>query len=86
MALYDMTPAQIMEELRKELAVNERIRGLLIATAEHKELSLYRLSARASGLEALVGLTSSAHAVIDFVNSITAGPSSPNKKVDNVKR
>lgn len=75
--LYDMTPAQIMEELRKELAVNSRIRSLLIAAAEHKEISLYRCTARASGHEALVGLTSSAHAVVDFINTVTAEPGSP---------
>lgn len=71
-----MSPARVLDELQKELAANERLTRLLKRAAEDTEVSLYRATARASGHDALLGLTAGAHAVVEFVEKITAVPGS----------
>lgn len=72
-----MSPARVLDELQKELAANERLTRLLKRAAEDTEISLYRATARASSNhDALLGLTASAHAIMEFVEKITAVPGS----------
>lgn len=72
-----MSPARVLDELQKELATNERLIRLLKRAAEDTEISLYRATARASSNhDALLGLTASAHAIMEFVEKITAVPGS----------
>ncbi|MCM1516221.1 MAG: hypothetical protein NC080_07425 [Paraprevotella sp.] len=65
---------KVFEVLREELANNPRIARLLIRAAEIREIDLYRKTSRAAGIEALTGLTASAHAVMEFCFDITAPP------------
>lgn len=72
-----MSPARVLDELQKELAANERLTRLLKRAAEDTEISLYRATARtSSNHDVLLGLTASAHAIMEFVEKITAVPGS----------
>lgn len=65
-----MNPDQIVQQLRQELLINERIADLLKAHARNYADSMYRRTVGTTDHADLVRITGVAAGVEDFVNSL----------------
>ena len=75
-----MTPEQALNELRKELAMNQRIADLLVSVAEQQEIEYLRNTYVTVGAhDAMVVSIASGKAVSEFVKLITAAKKQPEK-------
>jgi len=74
-----MTPEQALNELRKELAINDRIAKLLISVGEAQEVEHLRSAYTVNSHDAMVVAIASGNAVSKFIKHITAGTRQPEK-------
>lgn len=65
-----MTPSQVVDQLRKELAMNERVADLLKAHAKNYADEIYRRTSNTTDHAGLVRLTGVAAGVESFVDSL----------------
>ena len=69
-----MTPDQLLLEIRKELAINERLASLIRKAAKQSADADLRRCYSQLGHSEMLRLTGAAAGVEDFANSITAAP------------
>lgn len=72
-----MTPAQVIIEIRKELAINERLADLIKQAAKQVADEDLRRCYSQLGHPEMLRLTGAAAGVEDFAKQITAGPNKP---------
>lgn len=75
-----MTPDQVAQQLRQELAINERLAELLRAHAKTYADTLYRRTGSLTDHAGLLRLTGAAAGVEDFINSILTAPRSVDRR------
>lgn len=74
-----MTPEQIISEIRKELAINDRLSKLLAEYATHFANSALRVSYKVNDAAMLIRQSGMAEGAEQFVKEITKPPTAASK-------